>query len=408
MIRVFTSLILLLCAASSASAATWIDPSFEQMIALTDGAAVLSSTGQPGPAKTESLSFEVKRTLYGPKLPTQIHLNGFYDPKTEDLPKIPKGQEFVAFFFKKQGYYKVPTPTMGFFPIKDEQVLACVRDTSIRVRLKLSQFERFTKIIAQTLRAKTKIPSLWLKIVRKRVDGSDILALSEAQATKLHLNLEALYYAASAEDFKRAQRCLGCGVYQVRISACRVLGRIETDKAALLLLDTVLKDKIDSVRNWAAMALARRSSLPSSIHEKLLECLSKASNNEIRLHRSISDPRMNALPGARNTLLQFAGKIRLKKAQATQFEALDSKEAETIEAGLNGLVQFKDQRLIGRIIEHMRTDDSDEYPHNRLFMRALRKLSGQKLGLSRRDWQKWWLKNRDRISQSGDSGTKRG
>lgn len=387
--------------------ATWTDPNLEQLIEISPFIGIIEAS-KTGP-KEHIQSFKVTRIYHGKKIPEIISLTGFFDPERQAAPKIPVGTRFVAFLNPKGKLWRPATPSYGLFPIRGDSVLASARDTSLRVVTKLDRYEQFIKAVAAHKKSKKSPPKLWLKKQRSIIDAAPLLALEKTQAAELHLSLEALYYFAKKEDLPRLKRLLRCDIFQIRASTTRALGTINNEAAGALLVTQVFDDSKDSVKCWAAMSLARLDPFPKALSAKLVEKAEKLSENEVRLHRSVEDPRKNALPAPRSSIALLWGKIKEVKALPFLYKGLESEDEELIKASLVAILDFEDLSLIRKIIERMREETASDYQVNQYFVAALRRVTGQKLGRSRKAWLTWWDKNKSSLSpKKGNGQTQKG
>lgn len=405
--RCVLALALILAFSGKSFGATWTDPNLEQLIEISPFIGVLESV-KKGP-KDHIQIFKVIRRYQGKKIPEIVSVTGFFDPERQAAPKIPAGTRFVAFLNKKGTLWRPATPSYGLFPIRGDRVLASARDTSLRVVTSLGDYEAFLTAVANYKKSKTKPSKAWLNKQRALIDRTPLIALEKTQAAQVHLSLEALYYFADTSDLKRLKRLLRCDLFQIRASVARALGRIGNEAAGEELVKLTLGDSRDTVKCWAAMSLAQIKPFPKSLSAKLVEKAEKLSENEVRLHRSVEDPRKNALPAPRASIALLFGQIKEVKALDFLLRNLDSEDEELIKAGLVAILDFEDPALIRKIIERMRDETASDYQVNQYFEAALARIAGQKLGRSKKAWLSWWDKNKSSLSPwKGKGQTQKG
>lgn len=405
--RCVLTLALILAFLPKSFGATWTDPNLEQLIEISPFIGVIEAS-KAGP-KEHIQIFKVTRTYRGKKIPEIISVTGFFDPERQAAPKIPAGTRFVAFLNPKGKLWRPATPSYGLFPIRGDAVLASARDTSLRVVTKLDNYERFIKAVLAHKESKKSTHRLWLRKQRANIDAAPLLALKKEQAAELHISLEALYYFATKDDLPRLKRLLRCDLFQIRASAVRALGTINNEAAGQLLFTQLFDDSKDTVKCWSAMSLARLSPFPKALSAKLVEKAEKLSENEVRLHRSVEDPRKNALPAPRASIALLMGKIKEVKALPFLYKGLESEDEELIKASLVAILDFEDLSLIRKVIERMREETASDYQANQYFVAALRRITGQKLGRSKKAWLSWWDKNKSSLSpKKGQGQTQKG
>jgi hypothetical protein len=388
--RCSLTILMVLLGSSSGLAATWTDPEFEQLVKISPLIALIEAA-EKGP-KDHIQQFKIVKTYRGKKNFREISVTGFFDPERQRAPKIASKTRFVAFLNKKGRLWRPATPSYGLFPVRGDKILASARDTSLRMAIKLDRYEEFLSAVIPFVTRKKSPDPRWLKRQRQAIDGSPLIALDAGQAGLLHFALEALYYFATKKDEPRLKRVLGCDLFQIRASVMRALSAIATESVAQLLLDRASQDSKDTVKCWAALSLARLSPFPKKLIPVLIARVEKLDAKDVTLHRHVEDPRRNALPSPQACLLRFLGQLKDKSALPVLFRALENRHEELIKAALHGILNFADKDLARKIIEKMRPEKAEDHHYNQYFVTALRQLTGQKFGSSRRAWLDWWNK----------------
>jgi hypothetical protein len=400
--RCWLAISMLILLSSQSFAATWTDPNFEQLVKLSPFIVQIEAIGVG--SKQHIHQFRIVKIYHGKKSTKIISVTGFFDPERRSAPKIPKQSRFIAFLNQKGSLWRPATPSYGLFPVKGDQVLGSVRDTSMRMAVSLVQYEAFLTAVVPFIKTKKSPSSWWLKEQRQSIDNGALIALDKKAATKLHFALEALYYFAKAKDLPRLRRLLRSDLFQIRASSVRGISAIKNDLSALMLFDKACQDSSDTVKNWAALGLARFKRLPKVCISKLIENYQKLGREEVRLHRSVEDPRRNALPAAQTSVLALLGRLKEKPALPLLLSALEGSDEERLKAALDGILRFGEEALTRKIIDRMRSDNAPDRHCNQYFAAALQRATGQKLGQSKQAWLHWW--NKKKAPVDGNNGKK--
>lgn len=377
----------------TSKAATWTDPNFDQTIQLSKFIGVLENTGQVGPNGAHTLMFKaIESWKSDVKKGQYLEVTGHFDRETDDPPQIPEKQRFVAFLDFRQGVWTALTPSIGLLAVQGRYVMAVVRDTSLRMPVRLDKYRALTRAIAvEQPKDRSKLGKTLLQQSRLVLKNTGQLMLSKAQIYKLIFALEVLARFATPQDLAAIAKFQAINYFQVRASVARALAAIETEESVEILLKLTQEGQA-LVSAWAGFSLLTMNAIPKASHQKLIEACRSASVEDVALYKNVTDPRRNRLPACKTSLLRLLGKQKIQEGLTTLKDHLTHDKVEVVKAALAALVNFEDPKLCCDVVEAMPESAERAMFFNRLFLAALRKMTGSNAGHTKSAWQKW-LKN---------------
>lgn len=370
------SLLLTLLSATSAGAAVWTDPSFGRALRAAD-LVVRVQAPAAGSKAVPRVRFKVLATLKG-RAPARVVVENLHDPTRCAGPTFAPREELYLVLLRRNGRYRVPTPTMGRFPVRGARVkFVALRDTFLRLELSKSDFERYVQLrLEHPDRA-------WLAGLRQTLRRTKPSARS-------YLALEALALAGDREDRDLVTPFLEPRFpYQLRISACRALRQVLGRRSAARLLRVAKSDPEAAVRTAAVRLLASISR--RGLVRRLARLLPRAPEKRV-LFVGPNDPRLNSWPSPKVALLRAIAARGAAPAKPVLLALLrGAPRLEVLEAVLSALMRLrKDARLPGELIARFKGGaGANDGLFNSALCAALTRLTGEKLGDDPARWRSW-------------------
>jgi HEAT repeats len=381
----------------------WEDPDLPDAVSLAD----LIVLAEAGEVSSRGVVYHVETVLKGPdRGGDAIVVTGLHHPSLSERPPVESGDRAYLLLLGNPGgdVFTTPTPTFGRFPLQDDQVVAPVLDSFVRMRLPDPYFRA---LISGLMSGR-----------HDRLADDAIETLSgQATATETYLALMVLSEFARRTDLEPVAAVLTqdrfhtASTFKVRMATARALGRVGgPDTIEPLLAMAEDPDEVAAVRSTAITALARSLSglrgFPEfrDAIERLAALGLDASSRPIHFGGA-NDPRTNELPSILDAVLRTLSLLRAEIGARPALRALERED--DIDAVIAGLTYFSalgDSDHAGGIAMRMREPDAEDAYLNRLFSSTLEGLTGENLGETRQAWVDWWQAESLEPPDDGDGG----
>lgn len=404
--RVLPCLLALLLAGAPARAqvdsTTWEDPTLAEavldadLIVLAEAAAVAKN----------GAAYRVLRTLKGPKRDgALLAIRGLHHPELRERPALERGdQSYLLLRGKPEGEgFSLPTPTLGRFPTRlggdgQPEVVMSFGGAETYVRLALPE-QQFLRLLGGL------IPGEGIRAQRKEASAAARAALAQPgedpEATYVALRTLGLFAERGDRDLvPLVLRVLAHeelrkrSLFQVRVAAARVLGKLSGKVCAQRLLALAQHDPHPAVRSVAASQLAGvldgKAGSKAALHiARVLAQASRDASARPVTFADVEDPRTNQLDSPLEANLRALAGLQSREGVKVALDALESEDLDAIKAGLAYFAELKDPRLASAVATRMRGDKSGDAWVNSIFAEALETMTGQKLGPKREPWLAW-------------------
>jgi len=381
---------------------TWEDPTLAaavldaDLIVLAEAAAVAKN----------GAAYKVLRTLKGPKRDGAVlAIRGLHHPELRERPALEQGdQSYLILRGKPEGEgFSLPTPTLGRFPTRlggdgQPEVVMSFGGAETFVRLALPE-KQFLQLLGGL------IPGEQILAQRKEASAAARAVLAkpgdDPEATYVALRTLGLFAgrgdrelvplvlrALAHEELRKRS------LFQVRVAAARVLGKLSGKVCAQRLLALAQHDPHPAVRSVAASQLAGvlsdKGGSKAALHiARVLAQASREASAQPVTFADVEDPRTNQLPSPLEANLRALAALQSRDGVKIALSALESEDLDAIKAGLAYFTELKDPRLASAVATRMRGEKSGDAWVNSLFAETLQAMTGQKLGPKREAWLAW-------------------
>jgi hypothetical protein len=295
---------------------------------------------------------------------------------------------------------RLPTPSFGRFRVVGGRVIACPRDSFVRVDMSAEAYEDFLKNASAAVRG-GHADAAWLDSARAVLKNLDPTARKSLPIA--HVALETLCYGAQESDADLALRYFGSSEMQLRISAARLLARAGSGRAGSGLLRLATDDSEPAVRTVATLALAQVKPTPESVVPVLAGRLGETSAAPISLASSKDDPRRAGLAsnlGASLFTLRALGAG--EQATLAAIDLLARDDENTLAEACLYLTRERPVGHLHEIAHKMRDKDDPFTAANKFIAELLRKITGAPIGPERDRWINYLEQNREIYPAPGD------